>query len=253
MGTPRKIDPKTNRWHYGHSTITFNEDGIVIDYYNSKDKLKIKKNEEVKDSEVIENTEEINYSEEIGKDTEQLDYITLGSSKEDVSRVMGVASSIYDSNWSYEFSIIRFDINGLVSGWNDISDNLIVYIGDKIDGAEPFTIGSTKNEVIAAMGTPSSLYQNRWEYEYSSITFDNDDLVSGWSDISKNLKNYIGDKVDGAQPFTIGSTKEQVIAAMGTPSSLNWNRWEYEYSSVTFDDDNLVSGWSNISGNLNVK
>jgi hypothetical protein len=43
-----------------------------------------------------------------------------------------------------------------------------------------FTVGSTKNEVLAVQGTPSSLSANEWGYGLSRVYFRND-KVDSWS------------------------------------------------------------------------
>lgn len=52
---------------------------------------------------------------------------------------------------------------------------------------EYWTIGSDKLEVKRIQGTPTAIIGDTWSYEYSSISFTNG-RVSGYSDISKNLK-----------------------------------------------------------------
>jgi len=57
--------------------------------------------------------------------------------------------------------------------------------------------------------------------------------------------------------FTIGSTRAEVLALQGTPSSiLNFgvagDTWMYGVSSVEFDPRGKVNGYSNLGGNLHV-
>ena len=103
------------------------------------------------------------------------------------------------------------------------------------------------------MGTPDSIIGDTWGYDISSVYFDNDGKVKGWSDISNNLKMSIGDRVAGAVSFSLGSTKQDVINIMGTPDSIIGDTWRYDFSSVYFDNDDKVKGWSDISNNLKVK
>ncbi len=119
-----------------------------------------------------------------------------------------------------------------------------------------FTIGSSKEEVLAVQGTPSSIIGETWHYGYSSVKFVNG-RVKGYSNISKNLHVKLSPKVDSSLEyhrgyFTIGSGQEEVLAAQGTPSSIIGNTWYYDYSSVEFVNDR-VRGYSNISRNLRVK
>jgi hypothetical protein len=186
------------------------------------------------------------------KETKKLSYFTLGSTEEEVKTVMGPPSSVNYGMWSYEFSNVDF-ANGKVIGWSNISNNLKVSIGSKKKDAPLLTLGSTAQQVVDAMGTPSSIIYGTWGYEFSNIDFDSNGKVNGWSNISKNLKIFIGNKKPDAPPFTIGSSKQDVIDAMGTPSSIIYGTWGYEFSNIDFDSNGKVSGWSNISNNLKIK
>jgi serine/threonine protein kinase len=53
--------------------------------------------------------------------------------------------------------------------------------------------------------------------------------------------------------FTIGSSKQTVLAVQGTPTSIMGNMWFYGYCYVTFDANDSVSGYLNNCGNLHVK
>lgn len=114
-----------------------------------------------------------------------------------------------------------------------------------------FTFGSTQDEIKQIMGTPDSIIGNMWGYGYSTITF-SDGKVSGWSDNSNNLKVNIEKSGSNVSAFTIGSSAQDVVDAMGTPDSIIGNMWGYEYSTVTFSDGK-VSGWSNNSNNLKLR
>jgi curved DNA-binding protein CbpA len=119
-----------------------------------------------------------------------------------------------------------------------------------------FTIGSSKDEVLAVQGTPNSIIGDTWHYGYSSVEFLNG-MVEGYSNISKNLHVKLSPKADSSLEhrrdyFTIGSSQEEVLAVQGTPSSIIGTTWHYAYSSVEFLNGR-VKGYSNISHNLRVK
>jgi outer membrane protein assembly factor BamE (lipoprotein component of BamABCDE complex) len=117
------------------------------------------------------------------------------------------------------------------------------------------SLGSTKENVKEVLGKPSTIYGslNEWVYDYSSISFDNNDLVIGWDNSNKNLNVYLGKAKDNSL-FSMGSSKETVITAMGTPTTIyaSLNSWIYDYSSIDFDINDHVIGWDNSSNNLNV-
>jgi len=58
--------------------------------------------------------------------------------------------------------------------------------------------------------------------------------------------------------FALGSTKDEVLAIQGTPTSIIdgggvGDIWSYGYSSVDFTSDGVVKGYSNISRNLHIR
>jgi hypothetical protein len=119
-----------------------------------------------------------------------------------------------------------------------------------------FTIGSTKSEVQALQGTPSSIIEDTWFYDASQITFANDRVI-GYSNNSGNLHMKLLPKTNGAHIrargyFAIGSTKDEVIALQGTPNAVIGNIWTYDLSEIKFYNEKVIS-YSNVSKNLKVK
>jgi len=119
-----------------------------------------------------------------------------------------------------------------------------------------FTIGSTKNEVQALQGTPSNIIGDTWFYDASQITFFNDRVV-GYSNNSGNLHMKLLPKIDDDHIrakgyFTIGSTKDEVIALQGTPSGIIGNTWIYGLSKINFYNGKVTS-YSNVSKNLKIE
>jgi outer membrane protein assembly factor BamE (lipoprotein component of BamABCDE complex) len=197
-------------------------------------------------------------STEVGqKDKISTGYITIGSSKENVKKILGNPSTIYDAlnEWVYGYSSISFDSHDRVVGWDNSDNNLNVYVGEVKVGST-FSLGSTKETVISAMGTPTTIYDylNSWVYGYSSIDFDINDRVVGWDNSENNLNVSLGNAKGGVL-ISLGSTKETVIAAMGTPTTIyaSLNSWVYGYSSIDFNDNNRVVGWDNSDNNLKIK
>ncbi|TKH41498.1 hypothetical protein C1I60_19285 [Paenibacillus terrae] len=180
-------------------------------------------------------------------------FFTIGSPKQKVIDVMGTSTSMIGNSWIYGDSNVELDSNDHVIGWNNINHNLKVSIGSKKKGATPFTIGSSIQDVIDAMGTPTSIIGDSWGYDYSAVQLNSSgEEVIGWSNISDNLNVFMGPRIKTAAPFTKGSSKQQVIHAMGTPTSVIRDSWGYGFSTVQFDLNGKVSSWSNIDKNLKV-
>jgi len=183
------------------------------------------------------------------------EFFTLGSTKEEVESIMGTPTKIssYSNQWSYDFSTIEFNDQDLVTAWTDYDQKLKVSLGDSKGSS--FTLDSTKQQVIDSMGTPSSisLYSNQWTYDLSTIDFNDSDLVVAWTDYDQKLNTNLGDAIGSS--FSLGSTKQQVIDSMGTPTSISLysNQWSYDFSTIDFSENNQVIGWSDFDGKLKVK
>ncbi len=129
-------------------------------------------------------------------------------------------------------------------------------------GAGYFTIGSSKMEVLALQGTPTSMTtlfyprgSERWSYDRCTVTFDEFGRVKDYSNECGKLRIALGP----IQYFTIGSSREQVLAIQGTPTSVQTGyprgseRWSYDGCSVGFDESGRVKDYSNMCGQLHVR
>jgi len=155
----------------------------------------------------------------------------------------------------------QYDPNGATMGTAPVDSGLT-----SLSSAESnyFTLGSTKEEVIKVMGTPDGInvYQalgkEEWRYSYSTVTFNSKGAVTEWNDTSKVLKAFLGNREAG-KTFTLGSTKEEVIKAMGTPDGINVyqalgkEEWRYSYSTVTFNRKGAVTEWNDTSKVLRLR
>lgn len=129
-------------------------------------------------------------------------------------------------------------------------------------GAGYFTIGSSKMQVLALQGTPTSMQtgfyprgSERWSYDRCSVTFDEFGRVKEYSNECGKLRVAMGP----IQYFTIGSSRAQVLAIQGTPTSVQTGyppgseRWSYDGCSVSFDQSGRVKEYSNMCGQLHVR
>ena len=102
--------------------------------------------------------------------TSSLDYITIGSTKDDVTRVEGPPARTDSSapigfegeNWYYgqgtaesPSSVISFNKAGRVKGWTNQGElNVRIVPGPNVTTSETFSIGSHKDDVARLQGTP---------------------------------------------------------------------------------------------------
>ena len=113
-----------------------------------------------------------------------------------------------------------------------------------------FSVGSTKDEVLAVQGTPSRFTDTTFSYGSSDIIFGNGKVVS-WTQYSMNplrAKLLPTTRVGAIEYFTVGSTKDEVIAAQGTPSKFTDTTFSYGSSDVIFGNGKVVS-WTQYSMN----
>lgn len=177
------------------------------------------------------------------------EFFTLGSLKSDVVAVQGNPSSIEDNKYLYGLSTVNFE-NDKVVGWNVNPLNpLKVILAPKSQPpakADYFTLGSSMDDVIAIEGTPTAVWPNTLEYGGSSVRFD-DGKVTGWTMVPANpikVKLVPSSHTDVSRGyFTSGSTRDEVVAIQGTPTSIWEDTWQYGKSSITFEDNKVVR-WS---------
>lgn len=257
MGEPTLIDPKAAyglRYYYGNSYVVFDSEGRVNMIENTDSNLKLS----------------------YAKDP-TFDLIWVGASQEEVLHAFGDPTSIVTSkpgNLEYRLTqyfypngfTLWFDKENRVSYYHSTNQEMSlrrITAGIKEPSASSFTVGSTKADLVAVMGSPRSIvpiqmngeiYES-WHYpHYSWVTLDPNGRVYNYDNNSNTLDVQYGVIVEGALPFTIGSTKNEVQAVMGTPSAVFHNidgrsRWEYDdpynTSTVYFDVNDKVSNYYN--------
>lgn len=185
-----------------------------------------------------------------------LPYITVGTVWNDVVKILGKPEHKYIDNYNnnavYEYNINKktsyiyiqkVDGYFVVQGWR-IEGPLKVSMGNADPKAPPFKLYSSKQEVIKAMGTPVRLEigdsDEVWTYSGGEVRFF-DDRVVAWENRG-NLKVSMGIKAAKPAPLTTGSTRQEVIKAMGTPTKITYGDaffmnefWFYGEASVVFN------------------
>lgn len=165
-------------------------------------------------------------------------FFTLGSSRQQVLEAQGKPTRSDDLVWEYGSSKVFFQSGRVVTWYSAPTARLKV----RLDPAGPvaaksyFTVGSTKDEVLAVQGTPTEFTDTMYKYGESRIRF-NGGVVDAWH---STLERPLRVKVIPTGPvfstgyFTIGSTKDEVAAIQGTPTDLGEDVWCYGFSQVLF-------------------
>jgi hypothetical protein len=210
-----------------------------------------------------------------------MDYITLGSHKDDVIRVQGTPDKInrlYESlgyhEWHYGRSHVQISVkNSKVLSWSNSGKDLKVQLlpGENVTNLSHITQGSHQDDVVRVQGTPDkinrlyeSLGYHEWHYGRSHVQISvKDSKVLSWSNSVKDLKVQLlpGENVTNLPHIMLGSHEDDVIRVQGTPDKINrlyeslgYHEWHYGRSHVQISvKDWTVLGWDNSGKNLKIK
>ena len=118
-----------------------------------------------------------------------------------------------------------------------------------------FTVGSTKDQVLAVQGTPDQVSDSTFTYGYSRVVFNQERVVSWYQARTDPLKVKLLPTSPVAEKdyFTVGSTKDQVLAVQGTPDEVSDSTFTYGYSRVVFNQGRVESWYQARTDPLKVK
>jgi hypothetical protein len=112
-------------------------------------------------------------------------YVTVGLTKDEVMTVMGPPLSLTAATLTYHNAVFYLR-KGVVAGWS--VDPVLIPLRVKLwpqghfdPRLTTFTVGSTKNEVIAVQGTPTTLSENKLAYGSSEVFLEGGRVI-GWND-----------------------------------------------------------------------
>ena len=108
--------------------------------------------------------------------------------------------------------------------------------------ADHFTLGSSKDDVLAIQGEPDQALTKQFRYGTSYVYFSRG-RVTGWNSESPPLKVKLKSFYPTSKTqFAIGSTMDEVIDIQGTPDYYSESRFRYGTSYVYFSNRS-VTGW----------
>ena len=118
------------------------------------------------------------------------------------------------------------------------------------------TVGSTQQEVLAQLGTPTAASEDKLVYGRSELYLKNNNVV-GWriDPVSSPIKVKLWPEssVDTTlKSFTIGSRKDVVLVVQGTPTAFSEGKFEYGSSEVYFQNNRVV-GWKNDPASIQLR
>ena len=192
-------------------------------------------------------------------------FFTVGSTKEEVLAVQGTPTRISEYQWGYGLSHVSFQ-GGRVTSWyvSPVNALRVRMLPDSETDASAarargyFTVGSSKDEVLAVQGTPTNFSEYQWSYGLSHVSFQNGRVTSWYvSPVNalrvKMLTSNGTAAVGSSSFFTVGSTKDEVLAVQGTPTSFSEYQWSYGLSHVSFQGGRVTSWYVSPVNALRVR
>ncbi len=179
-------------------------------------------------------------------------FFTVGSTRDEVLSIQGTPDSFTENVFEYGSSRVYFQ-NNRVTGWRNNYPRLkAVMLSAVRTNSSFFTVGSNKDEVLAIQGTPDSFTENVFEYGSSRVYFQSD-RVTSWRNNYPRLKALLSPTTPTTNNlFTVGSTRDEVLAIQGTPDSFSDNVFEYGSSRVYFQNGR-VTRWQSNSPTLKAR
>ena len=195
------------------------------------------------------------------------DYITLGSTKNDVLHLHGTPRTfnVHSSSevWFYSAGYITFSLpDGQVINWSNGEGLKARLFPTTSESSTPgyITLGSSKDDVLHLHGTPRTFNVHSssevWFYSAGYITFSlPDGQVINWSNGEGLKARLFPTTSESPTPgyITLGSSKDDVLHLHGTPRTFNVHSssevWFYSAGYITFSlPDGQVINWSNGEG-----
>ena len=118
------------------------------------------------------------------------------------------------------------------------------------------TVGSTRDEVLDQVGTPTSSTDSKLVYGQSELYL-KDNSVVGWKinpfSSPIRVKLWPESSVDPSlDSFTVGSSRDEVLVVQGTPTAFSEDRFEYDSSEVYFQNHRVVR-WKSDPASIPLK
>ena len=184
-------------------------------------------------------------------------YFTIGSTRDQVVAVEGTPDHYDDGGRELRYgeSRVTFQRGRVVSWHMNPSGSLKARLLPQYpSNSEVFTLGSSRDIVLSVQGTPDHFSDKSFHYGHSMVHFAND-RVSGWNEATNYPLAVILEPSNptSSKYFTLGSTRDEVIAAQGTPSQYSSRMLKYGYSTVSFENDVVVSWYQSPASPLNVR
>jgi len=179
-------------------------------------------------------------------------YFTTGSTKDEVLAIQGTPDRFTERSLHYGTSDVFFRDGRVLSWYNGYPKLKVRMPPTSSTDKTYFAVGSTKDEVLAIQGTPDRFTDSSFHYGTSDVFFQNGRVVSWYNGYPKLRARMLPATSTDKRFFTVGSTKDEVLAIQGTPDRFTERALHYGTSDVFFKDGR-VSSWYNGYPKLRVR
>ncbi|MBI4535581.1 MAG: hypothetical protein HY708_04830, partial [Ignavibacteriae bacterium] len=169
----------------------------------------------------------------------------------------GMPSEFSEQVWRYGFSMVYFENGRLTKWYESPATPLRIKAQAAKSSTKPkefFMIGSTKDDVLNVQGTPTQFTDDVWRYGSSMVYFEGGHVANCYNSPANPIKARL-DAVPAPNTekryFTLGSSKEEVLAIQGVPTQFTETVWLYGSSRVSFENDRVVSWYESPTNPLN--
>ncbi len=159
--------------------------------------------------------------------------------------VQGTPTRFTDDILTYGLSDV-FLSNGRVYSWSEYTTSSLkakLLPTAQIEAPEFFTVGSTRDEVLAVQGTPTKFTNDILTYGLSEVILSNGKVHSWRAYATSPLKAKLlpAPQIEAREFFTVGSTRDEVLAVQGTPTKFTDNTLTYGLSEIILSNGKVVS------------
>ncbi len=193
-------------------------------------------------------------SDEISAPLENNDILYLGMSKASIIALLGEADkSQADGTLKYKSSEIYLS-NDNLTGWSNYY-NQLDHAMIHPTSSKKIKIDISEDELLEILGSPTKILPSKpfeWHYNSSSIYFDENMIVTGWTNYYNQLDFAIIQPTSNKK-IKIDISKDELLEILGSPTKIlpsNPFEWHYNSSSIYFDENMIVTGWTNYYNQL---
>ncbi len=185
--------------------------------------------------------------------------VTLHSDRSDVIEVLGTPDRIEETTVEtlfYKNSWIALSDNKVIA-WGNVLNQLDDFLPKPLTGAQPVFIGSTKENVMKALGAPTHIpfdNQNMYFYDNSHLAFDKNGYMVSYENKINQISSGLIKKKTNTKIIGIGSSRTEVLDRLGPPTMIRKtesDKYYYGSAYIQFNLNDMVIEYHNMLDEFN--